>query len=281
MNPRSLLLLAGLVPVLALAVTGCPASPETVTTAEALTAVDESASASQASGLAEGTVEIATTFTLGGALTDAALQIKSFIQTELPCATVSVADTTLTVSYGTKAAGCLWHGQTITGTHTITVEKGDANDVEVHHAWTELSNGRVSVTGTADVTWDGAAKSRHVVHELEWTRLADGRTGKGTGDRTQTALDGDWKKGVTIDGTRTWDGKSGHWALEIEGVDWRWQDPVPESGTYSLTNPDQKELTLSFERVDEDTIHVTLDAARKDFEFDVSSTGEVAEGGGA
>ncbi|MFO0618637.1 MAG: hypothetical protein U0414_38955 [Polyangiaceae bacterium] len=279
MNRTSLLLLAA--PALVLALSGCPATEATVSNSEALTAVDESATASQAAGLAEGTIEIATDFTLGGALKDAALQIKSFIGAELPCATVTVADATLTVSYGTQAVGCTWHGQTITGTHSITVQKDDMNAVLVHHEWTDLSNGRVSVSGSADVTWDATAKSRHIVHELDWTRLSDGRTGKGTGDRTQTALGGDWKAGVSIEGQRTWDGKSGHWSLAIEGVDWRWQDPVPEKGTYALTNPENKELTLDFERVDEDTIHVTLTGAKRDFEFDVSKTGEVAGTDGA
>lgn len=278
---RSSLLLAVAVPTFTLALTGCPATESTVTTSEALTAVDESAVASQASNLAEGTIEIATSFTLGGALKDAAAEIKGFIGTELPCATVTLADATLTVTYGTKDAGCLWHGQTITGSHSITVNKDDANAVEVHHVWTDLSNGKVSVSGTADVTWDASAKSRHVVHTLEWTRLSNGQTGTGTGDRTQTALGGDWKNGVSIDGHRTWDGKSGHWDLDIEGVEWRWQDPVPESGSYALTTPQNKDVTLDFERVDADTIHVTLTGTKKTFEFDVTSTGEVAADEGA
>lgn len=282
MMKRTSLLLAASVPVVALTLAGCPAKSSTdVTTTEALTAVDESASASQASSLAEGTVEIATTFTLGGALDAAAGEIKAFIQTELPCATVTVESATVTVSYGTKGSGCVWHGQTITGSHAITVEKDDANAVLVHHVWTDLSNGRVSVSGTADVTWDGTAKSRRVVHELDWTRLADGRTGTGTGDRTQTPLGGDWKNGIVIDGQRTWDGKSGHWNLDIEGVSWRWEDPVPESGSYTLENPQNKELSLTFERVDEDTIHVTVDGVKRDFGFDVSKAGEVAESDGA
>lgn len=280
MNRTSLLLVAAAVPVLALTLAGCPAQ-ENLTTSEALIVVDESATASQASSLAEGTIEIATSFTLGGAVANAAQEIKGFIATELPCATVTVADATLTVAYGTKDAGCVWHGQTITGTHSITVTKDEANAVEVHHVWTDLSNGKVSVSGTADVTWDGAAKSRHVVHELEWTLLSNGQTGKGTGDRTQTALDGDWKNGISIDGHRTWDGKSGHWDLDIDQVGWRWNDPVPETGSYSVTTPDQKFLTLEFQRVDDDTIHVTLTGAKRDFEFDVSKAGEVAADEGA
>jgi hypothetical protein len=60
-------------------------------------------------------------------------------------------------------------------------------------------------------------------------------------------------------------------------VDWRWRDPVPEAGSYTLTTPNDKQLVLSFERLDEDTILVSVDGARRDFEFRVTTQGEVLE----
>ncbi len=53
-------------------------------------------------------------------------------------------------------------------------------------------------------------------------------------------------------------------------------DPVPAAGRYTLTNPDLKPLVLSFNRLDADTIQVTVRGARKDFVFNVSRAGEVA-----
>lgn len=52
---------------------------------------------------------------------------------------------------------------------------------------------------------------------------------------------------------------------------------MPESGSYTLTTPNDKQLVLSFERLDEDTIVVSVDGARRDFEFRVTTQGEVLE----
>lgn len=255
---------------------GCPADDQEVTLAEAQQAVEESTVASDASNLAEGTIELTTHFTLGGAIEDAAEELRGYVATELPCAEVTRSAGTLTIEYGVNGE-CLWHGRKITGTHSVTVSRTDENDVLVHHEWIDMSNGRVQVSGNADVTWDLDAKTRHVVHELDWTRLKDGRTGTGTGDRTQSPLDGDWSNGIVIDGERAWDGDKGHWGLTIDEVAWRWEDPVPESGSYHIATPANKELVLTFSRVDEDTIHVVVDGAKRDFEFDVSKAGDVSE----
>jgi hypothetical protein len=269
-------LLVALVPTFALANAGCPASD--ITVGEASAAVEETSIASQASNLAEGSLELTTSFTLGQAVDKAAGEIAGFIKTELPCAQVTASGATLTIDYGANGDTCTWHGQNITGTHIVTVSKDDANDVLVHHEWDNMSNGRVEVSGTADVTWDLSAKTRHVVHTLNWTRLSDGRTGTGTGDRTQSPLDGDWAQGILIDGSRTWTGQAGKWDLQIDQVGWRWDDPVPESGEYALTTPANKELTLSFMRKDADTITVTVTGGKKSFHFDVSKIGDVGGG---
>ncbi len=266
-------------PPLALLVGGCP--KEELTYAEAQDAVQEAAVASEAAAVVEGSVEIATSFTLGKAAAETAAEIRDFIQTQLPCAEATLVDATLTVQYGAKPGACEWHGKTYSGTHIITVVKTDGT-IEVHHEWQDMTNGRIEVDGTADVTWDLEAKSRHVVHELTWTRLKDGTTATGSGDRTQSALDGAWTNGVSVDGTRSWDGPKGTWDLDINEVEWRWIDPVPQAGSYVLTTPKDKTITMSFERLDEDTIQVTVEGPKRDFKFRVTSIGEVqGDGEGA
>ena len=52
--------------------------------------------------------------------------------------------------------------------------------VQVHHEWTDFSNGVVTLDGTADVTWNLNDKTRRVQHESHWTQLKSGRTGTGT-----------------------------------------------------------------------------------------------------
>src|SRR5687768_15020842 len=148
-----------------------------MTSQEALEAVDEASVSSEASSVMAGSIEIATDFTIGQAVENAAAEIRDFLGSQLPCAEVTLAGATLTVEYGANPGNCTYKGLTYTGSHAITVSKNEDSDVLVQHEWDELSNGRVSVSGTADVTWSLTDQSRRVVHELEWTRLKDGRTG--------------------------------------------------------------------------------------------------------
>jgi hypothetical protein len=259
---------------LAASLAGCPRDEE-LTLAEAEQAVEEAAIASQASNVAEGTIELATSFTLGGAVETAAEEIRAFAESQLPCAEVTLEGAKVTIDYGVTGDGCSYHGKTYTGSHSITVSRTAEDDVLVQHAWSSLSNGVVEVSGTANVTWGVGEATRHVVHDLAWTRLSDGRVGRGTGDRLQSGLDGAWANGVAIEGERRWDGDAGTWDLAIDGVEWRWVDPVPQAGSYELTTPNGKQLTLGFARVDDDTIRVTVEGARRAFEFDVTSLGQV------
>lgn len=263
----------------ALLLAGCPKkeSDDPLTLAEAKEAVEESTLSDQAFSVVNGTVEISTNFTIGQAVEAAAEQLRDFIASQLPCAEITLAKATLSVEYGAKPGSCTYHGHTYSGVHEVTVSRADG-EVSVHHTWSDLSNGVVSVSGSADVTWSLDDQSRHVKHELTWTRLSDGRQGVGSGDRTQTALAGGIAEGIRVDGTRTWQGKSGRWDTSINNVEMRWVDPVPQSGSYVLATPFDKSLSMAFERVDEDTIRVTLASEGRSFTFNVNKLG-VATGG--
>lgn len=258
---------------------GCPkdkASSEPMTQGEAREALEESTVESQASALTTNTVEISTNFTIGKAVGEAAGEIKTFIQTQLPCAEITLADATLTVTYGAKPGVCTYRGHKFSGQHIVKVAKND-DDIIVDHEWKELSNGIVKVTGTAHVTWSFDDKTRRVEHDLTWTRISDGRTGRGTGDRIQKPLAGGITEGIQVDGSRTWTGSKGKWDLTIEGVQMRWVDPVPQAGTYRLASPQGRSLQLSFTRIDADTIEVKLKNDTKEFKFNVNSVGSVAD----
>jgi hypothetical protein len=262
---------------LALVLGGCPRNQgddgeESFTRAEAQEALEESNGATAADGLAAVSVEISTNFTIGGAVEAAAGEVRSFVKTQLPCAEITLEGATLTVEYGVNPGNCTYRGHEFTGTHTVTVEANDMSQVLVHHEWTGFSNGVVMLDGTADVTWDFEAKSRHVSHRAEWTHLASGRTGVGEGDRTQTPLSGGLTEGISVAGTRSWTGARGRWDLAIDDVEMRWVDPVPQSGSYTLVTPKQKTVTLSFARADADTIFVTLTGPRgRSHTFNVNS----------
>jgi len=272
--------LTSIIAIATVALAGCE---EALTAREALQTVEELSLESQAITVSNGTIELTTSFTIGQAVEAAAEELEEFIASQLPCAEITLEGATLSIVYGALPGECTYHGQTYSGSHTIEIVSADEGEVVVHHAWTELSNGKLEVTGTADVTWSTAEGTRHVIHELHWTRLADGFAVTGSGDRTQAALDGDIFVGMTVEGGREWTSERGDWELDIEGVELRWEDPVPQAGEYEITTPfeskrgEKKTASVSFERKDEDTIRVTVESGKKSFEFDVSKTGEIAE----
>ena len=81
-----------------------------------------------------------------------------------------------------------------------------------------------------------------------------------------------------VDGTRDWSTEAGDWLLDIESVEMRGQDPVPQDGSYVLTTPEGDELVMVFERLDEDSIQVTVSGIRGgDRVWVVNSTGQIEE----
>ena len=254
--------------------TACEEKP--LTWEEAKLAVEEAALASQAESFTAGSIEITSDFTMGEAVEAAAEQIRTFVETQLPCAEVTVTAGHVDIDYGAKPGDCTYRGHTYEGRQSVTVSRND-DDVVVEHEWTDFTNGILSVTGTATVTYDLDDPSRHVQHRLAWTRLADGRSGVGNGDRTQRPLGGDLLTGIVVDGTRSWEGTRGGWYLSINSVEARWVDPVPQAGSYTLDTPFKKSVTMEFDRLDDNTIRVTVrGSGGRSFHFDVSRLGEVS-----
>lgn len=261
-----------LIALFALAVPACQEQDE-LTNAEAKTAVSEAALEGEAASVVSTPIEISTNFTIGKALKDAATELRGFIASQLPCATVTIVDNSITTVWG-STAGCTYKGVTLTGTSKVTIAKNDDGTVQVDHVWTDLSNGRVKVTGTANVTWSRADASRHVKHDLNWTRLSDGKTGRGTGDRVQRLLNPDQglAGGIGIDGNRTWTSNGKKWDLAITGIELKLSDPVPYDGKYTLTNPAGKLLTIEFTCRSETEIVVEVSGGARRFSFVVRST---------
>jgi hypothetical protein len=263
-----------------LVLTGCPKDrEEPLTLGEATSALEQASDAGQAEGLTSAGVDISTNFTIGQAVKDGAAELKTFIGSQLACADVTLEDATLTVVYGAKEGNCTYRGHTFSGTHSIGLERNDDDQVLVHHEWTDFSNGIVSLDGTADVTWNLNDKTRRVQHESHWTHVQSGRTGTGAGDRIQSVLAGGLAEGIQVDGSRSWDGERGHWDLAIDGVQMRWTDPVPQAGSYTLKTPFDKSVSMAFERVDDDTIEVTVAGPNREFSFTVSKLGLIASKG--
>jgi hypothetical protein len=246
---------------------------------EAVAALSESSMDSQAANVTAGPVEISTNFTIGGAVEKAADELRGFLVAEIPCAKITLQGATITTEWGANGGTCSYKGLTYSGTSSVTIKATDASTLEVDHTFSDLSNGVVKVSGTAQVTWSATEHSRHVVHQLTWTRLSDNRTGTGTGDRTQTLIDPaqGLAGGIRIDGNRHWSGQSGQWDLAITGVEVRLQDPVPQAGSYQLTTPSDKNVSLSFARQSDTVIKVTLSGPKATFSFNVREAGTISD----
>ncbi|MFN7142831.1 MAG: hypothetical protein ACK4YP_03580 [Myxococcota bacterium] len=247
------------------------ACDHTLTNAEAREALEEAVASAKAEAVTGGVVELATGVTLGAAVEDAAEELRAFAASQVPCSTVTRVGATVTIDFGALEDACTWNGHTYAGVATVIVE-ANTDAVEVTHLWEGLTNGEVTVDGGATVTWSDA--SRRVVHDVTWT---DGeRTVQAGGDRTQRLLDPDAgiAGGIVVDGERHWVTDGEGWDLAIEGVEMRGQDPVPQAGVYTVTTPAGKRAVLSFARLDDDTIEVTLTGTRRPQTFEVTSTAE-------
>ncbi|MEZ4435482.1 MAG: hypothetical protein R3F65_24015 [bacterium] len=233
---------------------------------EARATLDEAELSTRAEALTSEMVTLTTDFTLGDALDAAAENLRAFVAAQVPCATVTRADRTVTVDFGDTGA-CRYNGRAWTGRAEVGVTRAD-DTVVVEHRWTDLSDGHLTVEGTATVTGDARDHSRRVVHAMRWS---DGEhTATGEGDRTQTLLDGG--DGIRVDGERRWTGfAGGEWTLSIEGVELRRRDPLPQAGRYVLTNPLHRTMVLRFTRTDARTITVEISGGRRSYTFDVSS----------
>lgn len=252
---------------LALCSAGCQQLP--LTRGEAESAMEQSQITAQASALTAATIELHTDVTIGDRLADAAQHLGELVQSQLPCAEVSLTDNLLSIEYGQREGDCTYRGHSLSGIHRVEVVESDSQVVLEHH-WEALSNGVVAVSGAATVTWDAKERERRVEHAVSFMRLSDGLSGTATGSRTQRPLPGGISEGFVVDGERSWHGAEGEWSLDIRDVEMRWADPVPQAGAYELSTPFDKAVTLGFMRVDETHIEVTVEGPRREFSFTVS-----------
>src|SRR5581483_12098849 len=102
-----------------------------MTTAEAREAVTEASVSSQASDLTSASIDITTSFTIGQGVQAAANELKTFIQSQLPCADISVSNNTLTIVYGAKPGMCFYRGHQFSGKAQVSIVKDDMGDVIV------------------------------------------------------------------------------------------------------------------------------------------------------
>jgi hypothetical protein len=267
-----ILALVALVPS-CFALVACDQAPASRT--EMREAVVEVAELGEGMGAQDDIIELTTSFTLGQGVQAAAEEIRSFVESQVPCSTVTVAPGQLSIDFGDLADTCVYRGRTYAGVVTVAIEL-PGEGAEVTHTYEGFTGGRVTMDGTAVVTWDHA--ERHIVTDMAFA--TDDKTVDLHSDRTQTfsRCEGVDAVCVHVEGERHWQSPRGEWDMTIEDVDARSIDPVPEAGTYTVINPAGREIAMSFSRVDEDTIEVAITGGRRDITFHVTASGQVQDG---
>lgn len=238
---------------------------------EALAALQQSARSSQGAVATQEPIEVSTEFTIGAGLEAAAAELQAFWESQADCNEVTRDGTTTWIDWGELGDGCEHRGRTYAGLTGVTVTRADGEGVEVEHEWLGFHNEDVRVDGGAVVTWSGASRSRRVVTDHTWTTL-DGETADVRGEHEVAARDDG--TGFTLVGERDWDTDGGTWRLDLQDIGFRLQDPLPETGRYVVTSPENKTLTIAFDRVDESTIEAVLTGVRGgDLVYHVSRSG--------
>ena len=249
--------------------TGC--KQEELTYAEAQQALEETVASTKSEAVASEVITLTTSFTIGQAVEDAAEELRSFVVSQVPCSKVTLEDATVTIDFGTLEDECTFNGHTYAGVASVHIERNNDGDVVVSHAWDGLTNGDVTLDGGATVTWSLDDGTRNVAHDAVWSDAT--RSVHATGNWTQRLLDPELglEGGIQVDGERSWDASGKVWDLQIDAVQMRGQDPVPQAGQYTLTTPEDKVMGLLFERIDKNTIRVTFTGLKKEHVFEVNS----------
>lgn len=198
-------------------------------------------------------------------------RMHELIASQIPCSTLTrVGDDTLVIDFGTLEDECTFRGRTWAGVVTVSYAiEGESTIVK--HAYDGVTDGRAEIDGTAVVI--RTQEQRHVVTEF----VFDGPRGRFTSssDRVHRPLADD--AGVQIDGTRDWQRERGRVHVDIDGVEVRRGDSVPQDGSFVITRPDGREMTMTFARVDDDTILVTVTGGERERSFEVGSDGDIRE----
>lgn len=237
---------------------------------EASAALEQSARSGEGTTATQEPIEVSTDFTLGAGLEQAAEELAVFWDSQAPCTEVTHTGATLTIDWGGLGDGCTYNGHSYAGLSAITVQRTDPTELQVLHEWTGFRNEDVQVDGDALVTWSSLARTHHVVTEHTWT-ATDGATADVVGEHEVGVRD---DGAFLLDGTRDWHAEGGDWHLDMVGIGFRLQDPLPEEGSYIVKNPAGKVLELAFARVDEDTIEAVLTGVRGgDLVYHVSRAG--------
>jgi hypothetical protein len=268
MRLAPLALATALVPVAA-------CQPMAASQAELRAALVEVAGLGAGMGAQDDVIELTTSFTLGQGVQAAAEELRDFVASQVPCSTVTVQPGAVSIDFGERGDACVWRGRTYAGVVTVGIELA-GQGARVTHTYEGFTGGRVTMDGTAVVDWSDAV--RHIVTDMTFATSDDTIAVKS--DRTQSfsRCAGVEAVCVAVEGERHWQSARGEWDMTIEGVEARSIDPVPQAGSYTVIDPEGREIVMRFARLDDDTIRVEVEGGRRPLVFEVTASGQVSGG---
>lgn len=230
---------------------------------QATTALEQAMASSKAEILANRIMEITTDVTMGERAADAAKDRAAWFESQIPCSTATVEGSTLTINFGTLLDKCVYDGKTYAGVLEITWRDRGVDDLEIIHGWFDFTDGTVMLNGETVVYWTSPSVPSRVTNDLTWSddeRTVDQRSDVFI-ERIRREAGQTGNLGVELNGWRLWEDEANYGTLylDIDGIQIRGVDPVPQAGTWRLRNDDGDVLRMHFDRVDADTIRVTIE----------------------
>ena len=226
---------------------------DTLNARDVYTIVDEIDVAVRAEALVEPTVLLALDFATNATSPEAAAKLLTDGLIGAPCVQAVQRGANVSLVYSTTQYLCgtdtsLSADFNLSGEQTITFRQADGETTAFDTVWKGISNGYLTVDGTAHVTTTvtADASSEHLVNALSWVRASDGKSGHGNDDRTAAVASTRSWQAPTLTGLRTWESDSGSW--ELRPVDARlqgWSTGIPFVGTFAIITPNRLALSLS------------------------------------
>lgn len=253
----------------------CGTDDDFLTTEEVDAAIDSVVLIGQARQAIDDATAMSTAFTVGDGLAAAVDAVRTFVESEAPCANVDAGTAgQLTIDFGTVADACTYRGRQYAGGLVVGLEAAGGG-IAITHTYTNFSNGVVTIDGEADVAWNGGARAITAQYELDGTTrdlsVTENRTSLYRNESMGPA------GGIEIEGERSWTGSLGSWEMQIENVEVRPVDPVPYAGRYSLVTPRDLPASMDFSRVDDTTIEMVFTGPKNQYTYRIDADGNVED----
>jgi hypothetical protein len=222
--------------------------------------------------------------------------LAAFIESQAACSTVVEDGDTVTVDFGDVNDDCTYQGHTYGGVMVATIAESegvliatlqldgltDGIATLTGEVYIDLAESKRLIASDVHISMTGGCLGGERAEHAEDEGARDDRRGPPhegeegerhgpppgpppesdvVGERVQVPLDGSFEIGVIENGSRTMSAEGGDAEITTVDLATRAGEIIPESGSITMVGPPGT-MTISFARIDADTIEVTLDGPR-------------------